>query len=253
MISIDPIKINKIITLQKAVLQHLTNKLNVKYHNQEPINNEDPFTYDLISEIPEILKFSYKDAKNTLYTFNCIEFDYFIRKYGAWNPYTKEEIAEDIILKLNNYIKYNKLERKSLENNYDWKTPQQAYTDVSHVLEKIGFYTDISWFMKLSYKTIKLIIMKYRMLSVSVSDNNLYLNKNLNKNNYIYDFAKEIIKLAENGDEHYLLCCNLINALALYSRDFYNNMPQWLIESNIENNINIVENQHLNLIYFFMN
>jgi hypothetical protein len=40
----------------------------------------------------------------------------------------------------------------------------------------------------------------------------------------------EIIRLFEEGNNRFLLCCYFIKALALYSDDFYNNLPNWLIE-----------------------
>ena len=42
--------------------------------------------------------------------------------------------------------------------------------------------------------------------------------------------CNEVIILYENGNSRFLLCCMFIKALALYSDDFYNNIPEWLTE-----------------------
>ena len=245
LISIDSKKIKSVIKIQKNILKYLIRKLHVIYDNEIPENNEDPFTFDSINEIPNNLKFSYKDNAGHLYTFNSIELDYFINKNGTWNPYTKEEFSEDFINKLNKFINYNRTERKSLENLYIWNTPLQAYTDVSQIIEKIGFYNNVEWFMKLSYTDIKNIICRYHYITTGIADSNLYFIDNIRKHSYIYDFARNIIKLFENGNEHYLLCCKFIKALSLYSKDFYNNLPSWLnyIDENIYiNNNNFNDN-----------
>ena len=59
---------------------------------------------------------------------------------------------------------------------------------------------------------------------------NLYFDNNfeLREETYIYDFCKESIRLFKDGNNHYLLCCNFVKALALNLEDFYNNLPSWL-------------------------
>ena len=57
----------------------------------------------------------------------------------------------------------------------------------------------------------------------------------INEQNYVFVFAKEIIKLFKNGNEHFILCCNFIKSLSLVSDNFYNNLPEWL--STVNNNL----------------
>ena len=241
LISIDKKKLNCVKKIQKNILKFLIKKLQINYDNEIPQNNEDPFTYDLITDIPNNIKFSYKDISGHLYTFNCIELDYFIKKMGAWNPYTKEVFSEDIINKLNKFINYNRFQRKSLENSYTWNTPLQAYTEVSQILEKIGFYNNVEWFMKISYNDIKNIIHRYKYITTGIENSNLYFNHSIRKQFYIYDFSKNIIELFKDGNDHYLLCCKFIKAISIYSDDFYNNLSPWLLylDENIDTDYNI--------------
>jgi len=60
-----------------------------------------------------------------------------------------------------------------------------------------------------------------------------------------YLFAREIIKLFENSDSNFFLCCNFMKCLGVYSNDFYNSLPDWL--SDIESPVII--NNNNNLIY----
>ena len=58
---------------------------------------------------------------------------------------------------------------------------------------------------------------------------NDYFN-NITDNNIFYDFAREIIKLFENGNDNFMLCCHFIKSIALYNDDFYNNIPDWMAD-----------------------
>jgi hypothetical protein len=228
-ISEDNAKVFLIKKLQKRVKKYLMYKLNVYYENETSVNDADPFTCDPISEIPYNIKFSFKDKLGHLYTFNSIELDYFIKKVGAWNPYTKELLSEDLIYKLKLFNIYNKNTLKSIDDKYNWKTPLQAYTDVSQIIEKIGFYNNVEWFMKLTYINIKNIIRNFHYTTVNIPNSKKYFKETISIQTYVYDFSKNIIKLFENGNDHYLLCCKFIKSLGLFSPDFYNNMPSWLV------------------------
>jgi len=61
----------------------------------------------------------------------------------------------------------------------------------------------------------------------------------LNNNNYVNVFANEIINLFKNGNEHFILCCNFVKALALVSNDFYDNLPDWISNINSTTNMTI--------------
>jgi hypothetical protein len=215
----------------------------IKSHIYNPkiiyTNSNDPFTFDMIDDIPFKERFIFND-NNNYYCFRANEFKYFISTNGNWNPYTKRPISCKIIRNLIIYIDYNNLEIKK-ENK--WTTLNQAYTDVSQSIEKIGFYTNTEWFLKLTSKQVKNIIKLFKL----ISGNNNYFNE-INEDNIFYDFAKEIIDLFEDGNTKFLFCCNFMKCLGIYSTDFYNSLPEWL--SDIENPIIInANNRNYEIVY----
>ena len=221
---------HKCIIIQKAIKKFLYKSLK-KYNNCKCENIEDPFTYDNIDEISENLKFGFKDKNGYIYIFNAIEFEYFIRINGNWNPYTKEILPEYVKNRLELFIRYNGLIKKS-DNEFKWNSSLQAYTEVSQIMEKNGFYNNILWFNKLTYEKCKNIIKTYRKLSKNNNYNNIYFCRGFefSKKTYIYDFCREIIRLFKEGDEHYILCCIFMKSISLYINEFYMNLPEWLLD-----------------------
>jgi len=212
------------------------------YRDGLKINNDnDPFTFDNINEVKKNERFIYNDGSTT-YFFKAIELKYFIETNGNWNPYTKKPIDVEIIRKLNLFIKFNNLAHK---NKNDWLSVNQAFTDVSQVLEKMGFYNNSEWFLKLIPKQIKSIIHLFKVMSSST--NEYFLN--IDDNNIYYDFAKEIIRLFEDGNSNFLACCIFMKAISVYSSDFYNSLPNWIAD--IETPLIIIDNS--NLFYILWN
>jgi len=212
------------------------------YKDGLKINNDnDPFTFDNINEVKKNERFIYNDGSTT-YFFKAIELKYFIETNGNWNPYTKKPIDVEIIRKLNLFIKFNNLAHK---NKNDWLSVNQAFTDVSQVLEKMGFYNNSEWFLKLIPKQIKSIIHLFKVMSSST--NEYFIN--IDDNNIYYDFAKEIIRLFEDGNSNFLACCIFMKAISVYSSDFYNSLPNWIAD--IETPLIIIDNS--NLFYILWN
>ena len=226
-------------------------KSNITYTNET-----DPFTFDKFEEIPFKERFIFCEDNN-YYCFKANDFKYFIRTNGCWNPYTKKIIEPKIINNLEIFIDYFKINKN---NNNSWKTLEQAFTDVSLIIQKVGFYTNMQWFLKLSKIQIRNIIRLFRVISLRNNNNNheeyfrdllLLIFDNDNDNNedeIYYSFARNIIKIFENGDSNFLLCCNFMKSVGVYSNDFYNSLPEWL--SDIESPIIINSNSLTqNLVY----
>jgi len=93
---------------------------------------------------------------------------------------------------------------------------------------KIGFYNNPMWLLKLTSKQIRGIIKTFKLATRDNTGND-YFN-DITDNNIFYDFARDIIKLFENGNDNFMLCCNFIKSIALYSDDFYNNIPDWMAD-----------------------
>jgi hypothetical protein len=110
-------------------------------------------------------------------------------------------------------------------------------------MEKVGFYNNVLWFLKLKFNNIINIINIYKDLTSDIDIENNYFNEDLllilNNNNYVNVFANEIINLFKNGNEHFILCCNFVKALALVSNDFYDNLPDWISNINSTTNMTI--------------
>jgi len=240
LLSEDDIVCNKVSEIQTWFRKYLYRKI-TEYNTETPENNEDPFTYDSIEEIPKNCKFSYKDSKGHVYIFNAVELEYFIRHQGTWNPYTKEALSQSIINRLHIFMKYNKLKPKT-DEDVVWQTPLHAFTEVSQLMEKMGFYNDVTWFNKLTIGTCKNVIKIYRDLSADITGGQVYFpfGFEISEKNYVFEFCKEIIRLFKEADEHYLLCCNFVKALALNIDEFYNNLPSWLL--NIESPMPFIDN-----------
>jgi len=217
------------------------------YYNNEIankiINTADPFTFDNISDINKKERFIYND-NNNYYCFKALELYYFIDKKGNnWNPYTKKEIEPKIIRNLKIFIQLNKLDNNP---NNKWTSVIQAFTDVSQSLEKIGFYNNTEWFLKLTSRQIKNIIRLYKIMSNN--DENYFKEDDIKEETIFYDFAREIINLFEDGNSHFLLCCNFMKALSIYSNDFFTNLPEWMtdIENPLIINPSYINNNYMN-------
>ena len=116
----------------------------------------------------------------------------------------------------------------------------------------------MQWFLKLSKIQIRNIIRLFRVISLRNNNNNheeyfrdlllLIFDNNNNEDEIYYSFARNIIKIFENGDSNFLLCCNFMKSVGVYSNDFYNSLPEWL--SDIESPIIINSNSLTqNLVY----
>jgi hypothetical protein len=210
----------------------------------EITNDNDPFTFDNINEVKKKERFIYNDGSN-VYFFKAIELKYFLETNGNWNPYTKKIINNDIINKLDLFIKVNNLIHKNRNDRFNWLSVNQAFTDVSQVLEKMGFYNNSEWLIKLSPKQIKQTVHLFNIMSANNSDYFI----NIDDNNIYFDFAKEIIRLFENGNSNFLSCCMFMKSISVYSNDFYNSLPNWI--SDIETPLIILDRS--NFFYIMWN
>jgi len=208
------------------------------YNNLKPENLEDPFTFDDIIDIPSKRLFKFKE-NNHVYAFDVLEFKYYINNYDRINPYTKKELSELILNKINTFIHINNLDINEIETKYKQHTIMQCYTKVSQLLEKIGFYNNVEWFLKIKLEDIHLIIRTFHYISIDIPEHRYYMKRISD----IKEFCDEIIKLFENGTDNFLLCCMFIKSLALYSDDFYNNIPEWLTD--IINPIRVVQRNNI--------
>ena len=242
---------NKYLIIYRFFMKKIIKKY--YYNDNIKLNNiEDPFTLENVNDLDKKDLFIYNENRDNTYFFIANELKYFIETNGKWNPYTIQEIPNNIIRNLNYFIKINKLNKnKNNLNKYEWTSIPQAYTDVSKIMEKIGFYNDVKWFLKFTSNQIKNIIKTYKIITRECENNNFF--NNINDNTIFYDFAREIIKLFENGNDNFNLCCYFIKAISLYSDDFFNNIPEWMGDIETNNIITIPINNlfsNIDILYF---
>lgn len=243
--------INKIIIIQKLFKRQLIYKIE-KLNYQKSENVIDPFSFDNIDDISNDIKYSYRNDDGHIYSFNASDFEYFLinnknENGSSWNPYTRENIPLYIIKNLQFYMKYKNIKSK-LDTKYIWNTPLHAYTDVSLYIDKIGFFTNVKWFISFNLSKVLSIIDFYQSISKDIEDNIYFKNdfkSSLNNDNFIFEFSKETIKLFENGNDHYLLCCNYMKSLAYNSYEIYKSLPTWLFNHDVP--IIILNDYRLNI------
>jgi hypothetical protein len=212
-------------------------------------NNEDPFTYTPLNELSYDSIFNYKENNNT-YGFDAVELLYFIEKNNkdgveSYNPYTRNLLDNNLIESLNEFIVKNNLIKRDI-NKCIWVSDLHAYTDLSLIIEKSGFYNSPSWFLKLKNKELLAIIKLFEYLT---NDKSYYNFKNKERDSLVFYFCKETIKLFNNYNDNYTLCCNFIKALSMLSNDFYINLPEWIIDIETSNR-NIFEINNFLLFYY---
>jgi len=199
----------------------------------KPMNDEDPFSYDDISELPGERIFAYKDNLGHIYAFDALELEYFVRKCRSdgvdpYNPYTREIFSARILYKLELFIKYNSLQKKNINNDHQWITELQAFTDLSIEIERRGFYNSPDWFLAMNENVLLKVVKLFKNFSADIDESYGYFVE-YKKEGFIFDFCKEGIKLfRECSEDKFILCCNFMKALGLCSSSFYRNLPSWL-------------------------
>lgn len=222
--------------IQRCFKKYFYKKI-TQYNDSNSENDTDPFTFDKINDIPFDEKFGFKDAYGRIYIFKTVDFCHFLETNGLWNPYTRDKLPYQIKNQLKLLIKYNRLNERSKISQ--WITASHAYTEVSQLLERVGFYNNVTWFDDLTYVKCNKIIRIYRDLCKELPESRRFFPKTfeLTKDGYIFEFCREMILMFENADNHYLVCCNFMKAVALNIDKFYHNLPTWLLD--IESNLNI--------------
>lgn len=235
-ISLSQGNIKNICKIQRCLRRYFYKEL-IRYNDCASDNETDPFTYDEINEIPFKEKFGFKDSYDRIYIFRAIEFNHFLTTNGLWNPYTRDKLPNYIHNRIKLLMIYHGLDERIDKSK--WETAIHAYTEVSQLLDKVGFYNNVMWFNDLTFVKCCKIIRIYRDLCKELPESRAFFPASfeLTKEGYVFEFCREVINMFENSDNHYLVCCNFMKSLALNIEQFYNNLPSWL--SDVESNLNI--------------
>lgn len=123
------------------------------------VNIDDFYTCENIDNIPDDYFFSYKDNK-FIYSYDIRSFMNLL-KHKCNNPYNNRPIAEETILMFNLRIKQMSRFGIQIEKHNDIVelTPEQQFNskvvDVFQKMNRLGHYTNIEWFTKLSCRRLK--------------------------------------------------------------------------------------------------
>ena len=143
--------------IQKYILFHMTRRIK---HSIGPAalfpqlahNEKDIYSYDSVSTIPLVYRFSYIDSKHHLWLFD-IRFLLQLLNYGKdiHNPFTQESIPSSVLEKLQKrsaFLMSKKIPVVYLET--DELTPEQLWNqkvlDVFLKLTALGYGVNVHWF-----------------------------------------------------------------------------------------------------------
>lgn len=133
------------------------------YKDKTKCNNEtDFFTYDTINEIDAKYFFSYKDNGGIIWFFDIRSFLKLL-EMGQNNPYTREEIPENVKVRANELSKIiNLTKEEDLMNNDTLvltrkQLLKQKTIDIFSNMEQFGYGCNIDWFLKLSNHKLKVL------------------------------------------------------------------------------------------------
>ena len=131
------------------------------YYNKKICNNQNDFyTFDPCTSIPDKYFFSYKDNDSFYYGFDIRSLNILISNNITNNPYNKTIINKNIIDNLNHIITIFQKSNISIEYDFDLhlSLEQQYNQKVLSIFQKIdelNYYTKTDWFDNLSIKQLK--------------------------------------------------------------------------------------------------
>lgn len=154
--------VNKIQKTIRGLFQRKYNKLlGPGLFNRKNCKNDcDFFTLEEMDEIPYYQFISYKDLNNNIWGFNIISlYNLFLKsENNTLNPFTREKIPVDLLLKINNIIKLSKIldikcDTKLKDINEEFNTKKKIEMRVLQlfqIIDELGSYTNTKWFLDLN-------------------------------------------------------------------------------------------------------
>lgn len=137
------------------------------YNRKICSNDTDFFTLDEIHEIPHYSFISYEAKDKTIWGFKLLSlYNLFKNKDSVLNPYTREKMGYDILVRLTKAIKLSKVVNITLELSLDDNIDLISYKKQSELrclelfqyIDELGNYTDIKWFTSLKrWELVKFI------------------------------------------------------------------------------------------------
>jgi hypothetical protein len=145
---------SKIIIIQRSIKKFLIN-LRLRCNN-----NEDFYTFEELNKIEPNYFFSFKDKNNLYWGFDIRSLKKLFEMNLTTNPYTREKLFNNIIIKIKDRI--NNLKEKKIYKdivNTDFKdrksSIKQKTVDLISDIELNGYTIQIDWFLKLNGRRLK--------------------------------------------------------------------------------------------------
>ena len=151
--------LSEIIKIQSLIRRYLTIEL---FRDKHKIcsNNEDFYTFEELNQIEPNYFYSFKDKNNLYWGFDIRSLKKLFEMKSTQNPYTTDEITEDIIEEIKDRI--NTLKEKKIYKdiiNTDFKdrksSIKQKTVDLISDIELSGYTIHIDWFLKLNGRRLK--------------------------------------------------------------------------------------------------
>tara|TARA_B100001094_G_C18181208_1_gene800999 strand:+ start:1710 stop:2810 length:1101 start_codon:yes stop_codon:yes gene_type:complete len=126
-------------------------------YNRSLCNNTTDFNLSDINTIPNKYFFSYKDNDNFIYGFELNSIYKMLNEYECINPYNRKPFSKKTINDINTlykliYIYNNNISKIILSK----KSINLRVTDIFQTMDKLGNYTNISWFFDLNRNKLRL-------------------------------------------------------------------------------------------------
>lgn len=238
--------IESLMLLQKKVRKHFQSALRGpwgKPGTTTPVNPTDAFTLAPIEDIPKDMRFSYEASDGRIYAFSAPELSWYILSCKtAMNPFTREPLpkeAHNRLLLLTKKMAKDIVERPATV----WRTPSDAFTDVLHGYECMGFYSQLDWFTQLDGDAIYCLYERLEidrriplhLFNLVQIDEIMMSDDNDFENTLRFTLAKTMQKILSHPFEtqFYTICKLFLTVVTLNPDPAINRIhdvvPQWLI------------------------
>lgn len=226
--------VNKYVSsLQILQRKWLNNSKRGPYIPHNAMNESDPFTLELISDIDPSLLFSYKDSEGHIYIFKGHEFAHHIEVNGPYNPLNRDILDNYTIYRLRCFIE-DSTHIQSFK--YIWRNPKEAFLDVLYDYEKFGIYTVLDWFIQLNIAQIIniFIIFSEIMMEHQINYFDIKMLDEALINNHNQDLAQmalagEMKKIIDiDHPKKFYFICSLFITIATVDKTIGSSLPHWV-------------------------
>lgn len=252
-----------IVNIQKLCRRYIVNIYNKAHgpaHKNRKlcVNETDFLSLENLSDIPQTQFFSYKENDGFIYGYDITSlYQYIFKKHNLSNPYTRNEISNDLRIQLKRVIKLSRILNIKIQTKIKEeiispkKTFELRVSSVFNDIDNLGNYTDYLWF----YNLDKMQLIRYIRELYDIWTYRLQLNGDIKHNicprgspfrninlynilNYDVFFLKkvtlnvmdELINTGIDAEYKSLGAIYVLTALTLVSNDAAAAMP-WLYHS----------------------